>query len=124
MKVNFTIFVQAINFFVAWFILNRLLFKPAIKFLKGEELKEKSLSDNIHTKQTELDSKREEKQKTWEKYQAYFSKNCPVVEPQGLYKIEDLQKEPEIIDLSKQEIDNLKQHMERTLVERLEYVRK
>ena len=67
MQVNITLLLQACNFFVAWFLLHKLFFKPAIAVLEQEQKVHDSIvsSKNAHQeyitiKQQEISSCRYE----------------------------------------------------------------
>jgi len=132
MNINFTIVIQAINFFIGFLLLKYLLFKPALQYLQSEEKKKNNMSKKIFDQEELLNQKIEIKSDNWKTCQKYFSKTCPSLEPLGSASLEKLgtphaalqdQKEPEHIDVSEQEIKELTKHVENALTERLQHVK-
>jgi len=123
MEPNLTILIQAFNFFVVYLLFKYLLFKPAVAYLKSEEKTKKHVEQNISNQQVLLDKKIEDKNETWKKYQVFFRKHSPQVEPAKLLAIEEIKKEPEILELSQKEIDQFSEHMKKALIERVQSVK-
>jgi len=130
MNINITIFIQIVNVLIGFLILKYLLFKPALKYLQAEEKKKENMSKNISDQENLLDSKIQDKSQRWKEYQRYFSQNCPKLVSKKTphlteQKVEKALRENEDQDfpLSEQEITNMKQHVEKALIERLEHVK-
>ena len=123
MEPNLTILIQAFNFFAVYLLFRYLLFKPAVAYLKGEEKTKKHIEQKISNQQASLDEKIEEKNETWKKYQVFFRKHSPQPETTKLLTIEEIKKEPEILELSQKEIDHFSEHMKKALIERVQSVK-
>ncbi len=120
MTLNFTIFIQAFNFFIVCLLLKHLLFKPAVKYLQQEQFAKEKLEENITSQQTIVDETFEYKKEAWKKYQIEFKKDCPDITTK-LFEFEE-KKEIESIKISKSEAEKLSDHIQKTLVKRIEYV--
>ncbi len=55
MTINITLFIQVIHFFIAYFIISKLLLNPAVRIIKDEELIEADLHSSILKKQFKID---------------------------------------------------------------------
>jgi len=122
MEPNLTILVQAFNFFLVYLLLKYLLFKPAVQYLKNEEREKKYIEDGISEQQNLLEQKIETKNQTWKKYQGYFKKHNPETRP-TFFTLEEMEKEPEILELSQDDIDRFSEKMQKALIERVGRVR-
>lgn len=73
MTINFTIFVQAIHFFLAYLIITRFFIKPALDIVLQEEQDDRELlvQLNLHTKKFE--EKNRNKLALWQKSLIKFS---------------------------------------------------
>lgn len=121
MTLNFTIFVQAFNFFIVCLLLKHLLFKPAVKSLQQEQYATKKLEENIDAQQKIVDDTLEYKKETWKKYQLEFKKSCPEVITTQLFEFKE-KKEIEPVQISVSEIKTLSDYIQKALVQRIEHV--
>jgi len=124
MKVNFTIIVQIINFFIGFLLLKYLLFKPAAKYLQDEEKKEEALTQKIDGQQRLLENKIEKKKTAWSGYQAQFQKSCPKPVTTQVFALEKERKEPKISEISDSEIEQTTQKVKEAFIQRVQHVRK
>ncbi|MFC1842738.1 hypothetical protein ACFLYU_03720 [Candidatus Dependentiae bacterium] len=122
MEPNFTIVIQAINFFIGFIILRQLLFKPAIAYLQGEDKKEEGIAGKISDQKNLLDTKVEKKKKTWKQCQKHFQKSCPAPIVKKIFILEETRQEPEVAEISDKEVQYLTEHAQKVLVERMQYV--
>jgi len=122
MEPNLTILIQAFNFFIVYLLLKYFLFKPVLEHLQNEEKEQKYIEKSISNQQNLLDEKIEQKNQTWKKYQNYFKKNSPQIKAE-LFTIDDMEKEPEILELSEKEVNEFSKKMKKALIERVENVR-
>ena len=122
-NVNFTLFIQAFNFLIVCLILKHLFFKPAIDALSQEKKAKDNLEVGISQQEGSLQEKVTRKENTWKTYQAHFlqtspsAKPCPVI----IFKDEIELKE---VELTPQEIEQLTKHIQKSLIERIQHVRK
>ncbi len=63
---NATFFVQAIHFFIAYLILERLLFRPAIYQINEDQLEKKHLQESMQIQASILKSLEQEQQEALE----------------------------------------------------------
>jgi len=117
--INFTIVVQAINFFIICIILRKFLFIPAINVLESEEKEQKSLENKISLQQSLLYKKATKKIQLWQEYQSCFKKIYPSIKPKKPFAFKNIVKEPEISKLTAKELKHFEEHMQKTLMERI-----
>lgn len=86
--INATLFVQAFNFFIAYFLLRVLLFKPAMKAIEQEQQERDHLDKQITDRQKTLEQKAQQKEKDWEENQAAFKQAAPDIRPSYVSDIE------------------------------------
>src|SRR5436190_23273717 len=77
MNVNATLFIQMLNFFIVYWMLRILLFKPVVAIIQQEEIQEKSLHDIINQQKKSLDIQEKERQRNWYACQEYFAMHQP-----------------------------------------------
>ncbi|MBD3231847.1 hypothetical protein GF322_04260 [Candidatus Dependentiae bacterium] len=54
MKINLTLFVQIINFYITYYFLNNFMYKPVTSFLNKQKQKESEIKKNLDKKEKEL----------------------------------------------------------------------
>jgi hypothetical protein len=84
MNVNATLFVQMFNFFIVYWMLRRLLFKPVVTIIQHEEAQEKALHDIIDQQKKSLDIQEKERQRHWYTCQEYFATHQPASSKQHI----------------------------------------
>lgn len=77
MKINLTILVQIFNFLVGYFILSRLLFKPALNIIRADIKQKETLQNNIEEEKIKFNNKLNSKKDQWEKCRDYFALKKP-----------------------------------------------
>lgn len=80
MTINFTIFVQIINFIIGYFIISRFLLKPAIAIIHQDSKNENNLLEAIKVKEENIVSKKNLKSDLWIKALNKFAKSKPLLE--------------------------------------------
>jgi len=103
--------------------LKYLLFKPAAQYLQGEEKKETNMTGKISTQKNILDSKLETKAATWKKYQATFQKTCPKPITKKIVSLGKERAEPEVVEISAKEANQIAEQVKDAFVERIQHVR-
>ncbi len=81
MQVNFTIVVQAVNFFVAYALMRRFLFRPTISMLESEEAYGVQLETQVLDQRAQLETLEKNMQSEWGGYQNKIAQKIPVLEP-------------------------------------------
>ena len=79
MNINFTLVVQAINFLIAYVLINKLLLRPVINLINKEEEIEKNTNFDMVKAKEELEETQNIKLQKWQKFQKKFSKDSPDV---------------------------------------------
>jgi F0F1-type ATP synthase membrane subunit b/b' len=77
MTINFTLVVQIINFFIAYFIISKILLKPAIAIIQDDSKVEKEFLNLIKSRELKIQDKESYKQKLWDKSLNQFQKEKP-----------------------------------------------
>lgn len=77
MDINATIVVQACNFFIVYWMLRLLLFKPVITIIEHEQAQENAMLDVIDQQQKSLEIQEKERQRHWYTCQEYFALHQP-----------------------------------------------
>ncbi len=78
-EVNATIFVQIINFFIAYLLFRFLLFKPAHHIILQQESDLKDLNDRIQDTQKRVHDKQMYQYTQWQQCHDYYITNVPQV---------------------------------------------
>ena len=77
MELNVTIFIQMINFFIAWFILRVLYFKPAIAFLDQQQKEHDQLVAILRRWKTDITVKEHEIDQVWSALKLFSKAHKP-----------------------------------------------
>jgi len=77
MNINATIFVQAFNFIIVYWMLRLFLFKPVISIIQHEKAQEKAMTDIIEQQQKSLEIQEKERLRHWYICQEYFNTHQP-----------------------------------------------
>ncbi len=100
--INCTLMVQAMNFFIAFFILKYFFIKYAVAHLQAEDILQESLVNIVQEHQLAVTQKEKELKLQWQAMHSYFVKHVPSLKPD----IKFLEKQSAIIkpDLKAQEL--------------------
>jgi hypothetical protein len=77
MQVNITLLIQGCNFFVAWFLLHKLLFKPAIAVLDADQRKNEMLTAEQARQELVVQEKKQINQHVWRKLKQFSRQYMP-----------------------------------------------
>jgi F0F1-type ATP synthase membrane subunit b/b' len=77
MNINATLLVQMLNFIIAYFILDWLLFKPVMEIIYGEESQKAQADHILKEEEAKYDLAVEQKRDTWSSFQDEFKKEAP-----------------------------------------------
>ena len=88
MEINATLFIQAINFFIAYWLLRHFLFSPALMTYKQEQQADQTLRTAEQKLQTTVAQKQHEKNYEWREAQQHFATLAPEITEQPLYIID------------------------------------
>lgn len=118
MTLNLTLLVQAIHFFIAYVLINRLLLKPALKVITDEKEKRDLLQARLEQEKMNVDRARKVMGNRWGECRAYFAHHRPLKEFYSL--LVDTTVPLTLEKPSSKEINRLKQELVSVLVSRLE----
>jgi len=88
MNINATLVIQAVNFFIAYWIMRIFLFKPALQVVEGEQAQQTKLNTIIKQQEQSITIKEDERQKHWQACHHYFRDNKPAIDQKKLVGIE------------------------------------
>lgn len=77
MNINATLLFQAFNFFIVYWMLRLLLFKPVVAIIEHEKAQEDTLLDTIDQQKKNIAIQEKERQKNWFVCQEYFNTHQP-----------------------------------------------
>ena len=77
--INATIFIQAIHFFIAFFLIKYFFFKPIVAQINAEDALQESLISTVQEHQIAVAQKERELLEHWQAMRAYFAKHVPVL---------------------------------------------
>lgn len=77
MNINATVFVQAFNFFITYWMLRFFLFKPVVTIIEHEKTQENAMLDIIDQQKRSLEIQEKERQRHWYICQEYFNIHQP-----------------------------------------------
>ncbi len=120
MNINVTLVVQAVNFFVAYWIMRILLFKPALQVIQGEQMQQARLNTIIRQQEQSITIKEDERQKHWQACRDYFRDNKPFIDLTKLV----IKEIPEVsVPVVPQElVDKLADETQQALIQKIGYI--
>lgn len=80
MNINLTLIVQAIHFFIAYWMLRRFFFRPAVAIIENHNAVRNSLLSLISQQEQGLEIQKKARQHQWHECQGFFRSNRPIVE--------------------------------------------
>ncbi|HEB41904.1 MAG TPA: hypothetical protein ENI08_02715 [Candidatus Dependentiae bacterium] len=120
MNINVTMVIQAINFFIAYWVMRIFLFKPALQVIQGEQIEQTRLDTIIRQQEQSITIKEDERQKHWQACRDYFRDNKPFIDLTKLV----VKEMPEVsIPVVRQElIDKLADETQQVLIQKIGYI--
>lgn len=115
--INLTLVVQIFHFLIAYLILSRLLLKPAVSIIQGEEKKEEVLISNAKVEQKNIQEKEIHKEEFWKKSLEEFEKAKPETE-KAFKKEKFVWKTIKPLELSEESINNIKNRYETLIIDK------
>ncbi len=89
MNINATVVVQALNFFIVYWMLRLFLFKPVIGIIQHEEAQEHAMLNIIDQQKKSLEIQEKERQRHWYICQEYYLHNQPDTTP-AIHSLSDI----------------------------------
>ena len=96
MNINITFFIQIINFFVTYKLLNVLFFKPIIKSIEKKKQKEESVNLKINNQEQVLLNLQKEKVEHVVSFQSHVKKDYPFISPYERMQFIDIEIEQDV----------------------------
>jgi hypothetical protein len=92
MEINITLFVQMVQFFIAYWFLRRYIFVPAFAIIHREDLATQKLEGKISVLYSSMDEQRDQNQKDWGNIQKKLLSTVSkqIKEPQEQVDLDDL----------------------------------
>ncbi len=120
MNINVTMVIQAINFFIAYWVMRIFLFKPALQVIQGEQIQQTRLNTIIRQQEQSITIKEDERQKHWQACRDYFRDNKPFIDLRKL-AIKEI---PEVsLPVVRQElVDKLADETQQVLIQKIGYI--
>src|SRR4030095_7055728 len=123
MNINATLFIQAFNFFIVYWMLRLFLFKPIIAIIDYENAEEKAMLTIIDQQQKSLEIQEKERQRHWYVCQEYFTIHQPSAPSHQFLIIENTNDIPIIIhETSPDDITRITRDIRSKLEERIKHV--
>ena len=91
--INFTLIIQAINFFIAFFIIKYFFFKAAVSHINVEDKLQQSLITIVQEHQLAIAHKEQEINAHWQSVKNYFVQNGPAIRAEPFF----IAKRPSIV---------------------------
>lgn len=77
--INTTLFVQALNFFITYFVLRYLFFKPAVTMIDSQDTYERTLRSDIVSQHAHIAHIAQHQQEQWNESKKLLAKKIPDV---------------------------------------------
>lgn len=122
MEINFTLVVQAFNFFIGYMILRYFLFKPVVPVIEEERAYEKGLHLKVAVGQDALKNREHEKQEQWLGYQQHFVQQVPEISQPLGFIFRGISPIIEVQAVNSQDVARLKREVTHELVQKVEHV--
>jgi F0F1-type ATP synthase membrane subunit b/b' len=124
MDINITIFVQIINFSIAYLIIRYLLLRPAVSIILQEEDRQAESNKKLHTLESAIKTKEATITHEWNSCQQEFDSHAPaVIEALQALEAQDTESVKDAPSLDKKSIEPITESVAQELTERLSNVR-
>jgi hypothetical protein len=122
MNINATIFAQAFNFIIVYWMLRFFLFKPVIGIIEHEKMQENAMIDIIDQQKKSLEIQEKERQRHWSICQEYFNTHQPHLLKETSFLIDDTQHNETTIELAPEAIAHIIADVEGIIEEKIKHV--
>ncbi len=116
MELNVTLFIQMVNFFIAWFLLRMLYFKPAIAYLDQQQKEHDQLMASLHRWQNEISHKQEEVDQVWYALKSFSKEHKPATLDTNAVIFTHIAPELEQPSVDKRQIERLTKEVKQTII--------
>lgn len=122
MYINFTIVIQVCNFFIAYKIMAKLLFKPTFDALQQERATKNNVQLHINATKIMISNLEKEKQEQWHAFQQTFITQTPHVKQEGLFVLKGITPQLHVGTLPKDQVKRLEQEVTHSIIKRIEQI--
>lgn len=118
MTLNGTLLIQGINFIIAYFIIDRLLLRKAVKQIQEEQRRQETLMKDIQIERDQVATQEEQKKVEWQNFRLQFEKKSPSLIERPSFK--EFTKKPKLPEeLTETEIAQTAQHLEKLIIKKV-----
>jgi hypothetical protein len=117
--INCTIIVQAINFFIAFFIIKYFFFKPVLAQINAEDSFQESLLNTVQANRTIVAQKEKELAEQWRSAQQYFDQHTPSTVQEPFFASKPAIIKPEF---DRRMVDDIAMKAAQQLIKKVEHV--
>lgn len=118
--INCTLIVQAINFFIAFFLIKYFLFKPVLAVINQEDAHQESLINTVQAHRAIVAQKEQDLSIQWHSAQEYFEENIPLIAKEQFFSTKSEIIKPEF---DKQLIEDMAKQAAGQLIKKVNHVR-
>jgi hypothetical protein len=104
MNPNITLFIQMFHFWVAFFILKKLVWQPALVYLEKQEAEQQELESMLVDQRKAIAENEHRREKLWQDARQQFLCNIPIIKYSRVASVADVSAEQENIVDEKQKI--------------------
>lgn len=122
MKIDFTLVVQGINFFIGYLIIRNLLLSPAVKAIEADTAHKRTLNHTIETATLANGAADDRMKKHWQDFREAVKAKIPNLAAQGA-KIDYSAQEITIKKINEDYANYLAGAVAKEIVERVEHVK-
>ena len=120
--INFTIVVQACNFFIVYKMLRILLFKPAVDLLHEERSITQGLQLRIDATRIIIAQHDQEQQNQLYQFQQKSAQSTPDVQYRDLFVLKYIAPPLQIEELNVEQIEQLEQELSQSIIKKVGHV--
>ncbi len=118
--INCTLIVQAINFFIAFFIIKYFFFKPVLMQIHEEDAFQESLLNTVQEHRALVAQKEQELHAQWQSAQRYFEQHSPPTRQQPFFASKTSVIKPEF---EHRMVDDIAKRVASELIKKVDHVR-
>lgn len=117
--INCTLIVQVINFFIAFFIIKYLFFKPVLAQINAEDSFQELLLNTVQVHKTIVAQKEQELAEQWHAAQHYFHQHSPLIRQEPFFASKPLILKPEF---DHRMVDDMAKQAAQQLIKKVDHV--
>lgn len=122
MEVNITVFVQMINFIIAWILLRIFYFSPAVHALDIEQREHERVMDKKHKWQNYVSTKQQEIESRWHMLKRFSKQHMPDIHHQDFFIFKDVADTIEMPHIDKKKMASLSHEIADAIISGVDHV--